>query len=46
MSQCNTCDSHVTASFHRVFADNDGTLHGCIECMTLSEINDGHATGL
>ncbi|KYH25926.1 hypothetical protein HAPAU_26040 [Halalkalicoccus paucihalophilus] len=24
MSQCNECGNHVTADFHRVFADNEG----------------------
>lgn len=26
------CGRPVSDSFHRVFSDNDGTLHACTEC--------------
>jgi hypothetical protein len=45
MPLCDECESHVTPAFHRVFADNDDTLHGCPECMGLTEILNGEATG-
>jgi len=41
MPECDNCDSHVTQDFYRVFSDNDGTLHGCLECMSNSEATGG-----
>jgi len=38
---CENCGTHVSASFVRVFGDNDGTLHRCSECTTVSELMDG-----
>lgn len=32
MPNCDNCGAFVTPDFHRVFADNEGTLHGCHEC--------------
>jgi Zn finger protein HypA/HybF involved in hydrogenase expression len=46
MPQCDECGHHVTADFHRVFADNQGTLHGCPTCMSMTEIKNGNAAGL
>lgn len=46
MPQCDGCGNHVTADFHRVFAANDGTLHGCPECMNMTDIKDGKVAGL
>ena len=31
--ECDNCGSTVSVRFHKVFADNDGTLHGCHECQ-------------
>lgn len=41
MAYCDNCDSWVSASFHRVFANPNGELDGCINCMTFSEIQKG-----
>lgn len=46
MPQCDECGHHVTADFHRVFADNQGTLYGCPACMSMTEIKNGNAAGL
>ncbi|WP_162994070.1 DUF7563 family protein [Halalkalicoccus subterraneus] len=46
MPQCDECDHHVTADFHRVFADNDGRLFGCPNCLSATAIKNGKATGL
>lgn len=44
MPECTNCGSHVTPDFHRVFAGNDGQLHGCPACMDTTEIINGKAT--
>lgn len=46
VSQCNECGNHVTADFHRVFADNEGVLYGCPECMSMTDIKNGKVAGL
>ena len=46
MPQCDECENHVTADFHRVFADNEDMLYGCPDCMSMTDIKDGKATGL
>lgn len=46
MPLCDECGNHVTADFQRVFADNDGTLHGCPACMSMTDIKNGKVTGL
>lgn len=38
---CDHCGSHVSDDFHRVFAANDGTLHGCHGCMSGTAIRRG-----
>ncbi|WP_459889400.1 DUF7563 family protein [Halostagnicola bangensis] len=43
MPECQTCRSHVTARFERVFGDNDGVVHGCRECMGTTELVNGEA---
>lgn len=32
MPTCTQCDSHVTASFQRVFGDRDGRVRACPNC--------------
>lgn len=32
MERCDNCGTAVSDRFHRVFADTDGVLHGCMEC--------------
>lgn len=32
MSECVTCDAHVSQRFARVFADEDGEVHACPQC--------------
>lgn len=34
MATCNTCGSTVSASYERVYSDNEGVLHACPECST------------
>lgn len=41
MPYCDNCESFVSANFHRVFADGDNTLHGCLNCTTYTERRDG-----
>lgn len=38
---CDHCGGQVSDDFHRVFSANDGTLHGCHDCMTGTAIRDG-----
>ncbi|WP_457590070.1 DUF7563 family protein [Halalkalicoccus salilacus] len=45
MAQCDQCGQHVTPDFHRVFADNEGVLHGCPACLSATAIKNGEATG-
>lgn len=46
MPQCDACGTHVAADFHRVFADNDGTLYGCPACMSMTDIKNGNVADL
>ena len=46
MPQCDECENHVTADFHRVFSDNEDMLYGCPDCMSMTDIKDGKVTGL
>jgi len=32
MPYCDSCGAHVTSTFKRARSDNDGVLHGCLEC--------------
>lgn len=41
--RCQRCGTPVSHRFRRVFGGNDATVHGCIECMTLSELCEGAA---
>lgn len=36
MAECDNCGGWVTDEYKRVFSDNDGVLHGCIECTRLA----------
>lgn len=38
MRTCHNCDAPISANFVRVFGDNDGTLEGCIHCLSSSEL--------
>ena len=40
-ARCENCDAHVSRPFVRVFGDNEGTLHRCLECTTFRELQDG-----
>ena len=44
MAECQRCGKHVTTVFQRVFAGDDGAVHGCPECMTQRAIYGGDAT--
>jgi hypothetical protein len=41
MTSCDQCGGHVTPSYRRVFADEDGRVFGCPRCMDQREILDG-----
>jgi hypothetical protein len=41
--RCKRCGTSVSTRFRKVFGGNDATVHGCVECMTLSELCDGQA---
>jgi len=32
MPACDHCESHVSEQFARVFADDAGRLHACLDC--------------
>lgn len=32
MPHCDHCGSHVSDGFARVFADESGRIHACLEC--------------
>ncbi|WP_181686441.1 DUF7563 family protein [Halorhabdus salina] len=32
MPDCNHCGAHVSEQFARVFADERGQLHACLDC--------------
>ncbi|KYH24335.1 hypothetical protein HAPAU_33180 [Halalkalicoccus paucihalophilus] len=38
LSWWDECGQHVTADFHRVFADNDETQYGCPDCLSATAI--------
>lgn len=38
MAECNHCGSFVSTEFARVFADNDGRIHACLECANKAGI--------
>ncbi|MGM0592547.1 MAG: DUF7563 family protein [Halobacteriota archaeon] len=35
--RCRNCGRHVTATFARVFGDNQNLVHGCLHCTTQRE---------
>ncbi|WP_449404323.1 DUF7563 family protein [Halalkalicoccus subterraneus] len=39
------CGQHVTAGFHRIFADNGGILSGYPSCLSATAIKNEKATG-
>lgn len=41
--ECRRCGSAVSEQFRKVFGSDDDVAHGCIECMTLSDLCDGLA---
>lgn len=38
---CQHCENVVAKSFVRIFGDNHGRLHCCLECATFRELQDG-----
>lgn len=48
MPACHNCDTPISATFVRVFADNDGTLEGCVHCLSSAELtgSDEHRESL
>jgi len=45
MPECDNCGAHVTDNYKRVFADNQGILHGCSHCHRQSEMLNGAGVG-
>ncbi len=45
MNECANCGETVTDDYRRVFADNDGTLHGCRHCRTSGSMMEGAGAG-
>lgn len=41
--RCQRCGNSVSTRFRKVFGGNDATVHGCVDCMTLSELCEGQA---
>lgn len=41
--RCQRCGTSVSTRFRRVFGGNDEMVHGCVDCMTLSELCEGQA---
>jgi len=39
--QCQNCGHYVTKQFVRVFGANDGSLYGCLSCLTLRDLREG-----
>ena len=39
--QCQNCDTYVTKQFVRVFGANDGSVYGCLSCLTLRDLREG-----
>ncbi|WP_449272252.1 DUF7563 family protein [Halostella limicola] len=45
MPNCENCGEMVSASFARVFGDNEETIYGCVHCLPPDEITKVSATG-
>jgi len=45
MPECSNCGGHVTEQFARVFGDRDDVVHGCVECSSFRELQEGAAAG-
>lgn len=41
MAECDNCGAHVTEQYKRVFSANDGTLHGCSNCVDQAQMFSG-----
>ncbi|WP_438267481.1 DUF7563 family protein [Haladaptatus halobius] len=41
---CQNCGSFITRDFARVFGDNQNTVHGCLNCMSKTDVKAGHAS--
>lgn len=41
MTQCQNCEAAVTARFARVFGDNHGQVHCCLECAPNADLKAG-----
>lgn len=39
--QCQNCGTYVTKQFVRVFGANDGSVYGCLSCLTLRDLREG-----
>jgi len=40
MPACEGCGAFVSSDFARVMGDNDGNVHGCLECADRTAIRD------
>ncbi len=43
-TKCRNCGAYVSSRFTRVFGDNDGKIHACLECSTSRDLRKGVAT--
>lgn len=41
MATCDNCGTFVTATYARVFGDNDGSVQGCPDCTALRYLTEG-----
>lgn len=39
---CAHCGAFVTAEFVRVFGNNNGKVHGCLDCGTARDLREGN----
>ncbi|MFO7833559.1 MAG: hypothetical protein R6V31_05770 [Halohasta sp.] len=41
---CENCGEYVTKQFVRVFGANDGSVYGCMNCLTGRDLREGAGT--
>jgi len=42
--RCENCGEYVTKQFVRVFGANDGSVYGCMNCLTGRDLREGAGT--
>ena len=43
MPECQSCGGFVTERFARVFGNNQDEVHGCLDCMSNTDVKNGGA---